>query len=176
MGDSFQSLDYEFIKEKPQSFLVKRLTELNLKISIAESCTGGLLCKMITDTPGASKIFEYGFCTYSNESKIKILGVSKKTLDKCSAVSKEVALEMVLGAKKISKSDLAISVTGYAGSKMERKYNKNVGLVFIGIALNDRNYVINLDFRKNVDFSRRIIRKLGAKHAISAALTLLNIK
>ena len=174
MGYSFQSLKYTLEEKKPQKKLVKKLAELNLKVATAESCTGGLLSKMITDVPGSSKVFEYGFCTYSNAAKIKILGVSKKVLQEYSAVSKEAAFEMALGAKKISEADLVISVTGYAGSIKEREYNNDVGLIYIGIIFKNKSYILNLDFRNNCSLNRKMMRKLSVKHAISASLEILN--
>lgn len=174
MNKDFRNLQYNLWRKQPQKKLVKRLRELNLKITVAESCTGGLLAKKITDVPGASKVFEYGFCTYSNAAKIKILGVSGEVLERYSAVSKETAFEMVKGAKKISGADVAVSVTGYAGSKTERHYNQNVGLIFIGIAFEDSIYSVNLDFRESINFDRKTIRRLSVKHAISAVLALLN--
>ena len=84
-------------------------------ITSAESCTAGLLSSAITDIPGASAIFECGFVTYSNISKIQLLSVNKNTLDRYGAVSEEVAGEMALGALNNSKASLAISITGIAG-------------------------------------------------------------
>ena len=169
----FCDFEYEILKENSEEKLVEKLADLNLKIAVAESCTGGLISKKITDVPGASKVFEYGFCAYSNGAKIKTLGVSEKLLDEYTAVSKEVALGMALGAKRVSKADIAVSVTGYAGSEKELKYNRKVGVVYIGASFKS-NYVIKLDFRKNNFISRKYIREQSAIHAICIALKLLS--
>ena len=87
----------------------------NNVIASAESCTGGMLSSSITDIPGSSAIFECGFVTYSNISKMKLLNVNQITLESFGAVSEEVAAEMAIGALKNSKANIAISVTGIAG-------------------------------------------------------------
>ena len=87
----------------------------NSVIASAESCTGGMLSSSITDIPGSSAIFECGFVTYSNVSKMKLLNVNRITLESFGAVSEEVAAEMAIGALKNSKANIAISITGIAG-------------------------------------------------------------
>ncbi len=99
----------------------------NLTISTAESITGGLISSIITDTPGSSKFFLGGIVSYSNYSKIKLLGIDENILDKYGAVSKEVCLNMARKAKEIFNSDYSLSVTGYAGPEAE---NRRVGLVY----------------------------------------------
>ena len=112
--------------------VVKLLDKKRLKISFAESCTGGLLASSITSISGSSKIFTLGLVAYSNQSKIKILKVSKKIIKKYGAVSKQVCLAMVKNIAKISKTNMSISVTGIAGpSGGTRK--KPVGLIYVGI-------------------------------------------
>ena len=97
----------------------KKLSELlvanGLTISVAESCTGGSLAHAITSIPGASSYFDCGYITYSNQSKVDMLGVDIKTLETYGAVSEEVALEMVIGVAAKSHSDVAVSITGVAG-------------------------------------------------------------
>ena len=112
--------------------LVKSLYRKKLTISFAESCTGGLLSSYVTSINGSSKVFNMGFVTYSNESKVKILKVPKKIINKFGAVSYETCFSMVSNLKKISKSDISVSVTGIAGPKGGTK-KKPVGLVYIGI-------------------------------------------
>ena len=112
--------------------IVKLLSKMNLKISFAESCTGGLLASSITSINGSSKIFTLGLVTYSNQSKINILNVPKKIIMKHGAVSYETCLSMVKNLYKISKTNISISITGIAGPKGGTK-KKPVGLVFIGI-------------------------------------------
>ena len=112
--------------------LVKTLASLGYKIAAAESCTGGLVAKMITDVSGASSVFEYGIVTYSNEMKINILGVKPETIEEFGAVSEETAKEMAKGVLGISGADMGVSVTGVAGPAMSE--GKPVGTVCIGIA------------------------------------------
>ena len=111
--------------------LVKKLTKKKLKISFAESCTGGMLASSITSINGASKVFTLGFITYSNQAKIKILKVKKNIIKKYGAVSAECCREMVVNLSKISKANINVSITGIAGPKGGTK-EKPVGLVFIG--------------------------------------------
>ena len=114
------------------SKLVKKLIKRKLKISFAESCTGGLLSSTITSIHGSSKIFNLGLITYSNKAKINILKVPKKIIDKYGAVSKECCLSMVKNLSKISKANISLSITGIAGPSGGTKF-KPVGLVYIGI-------------------------------------------
>jgi len=112
--------------------VVKKLIQKKLKISFAESCTGGLLSSTITSISGSSKVFNIGLITYSNEAKIKILKVPKKIVTKYGAVSYECCLSMVKSLSKISKANVSISITGIAGPNGGTKF-KPVGLVYIGI-------------------------------------------
>ncbi|MBQ7876180.1 MAG: competence/damage-inducible protein A [Clostridia bacterium] len=115
---------------------VKKLCEKGLTVSTAESCTGGLIGKMITEVSGASSCYGFGFVTYANEAKMQLLGVKKETLEKYGAVSEETAKEMAEGAKRVSGSDIAVSVTGIAGPTGGTD-EKPVGLVYIGVS--DKN-------------------------------------
>ena len=112
--------------------IVKKLIKKKLKISLAESCTGGLLSSAITSVSGSSKIFNLGLVAYSNQSKIKVLKVSKKIIRKHGAVSKEVCFSMVQNISKIGKTHISVSITGIAGPSGGTK-KKPVGLVYIGI-------------------------------------------
>tara|TARA_B100000767_G_scaffold215850_1_gene203385 strand:+ start:1579 stop:2049 length:471 start_codon:yes stop_codon:yes gene_type:complete len=111
---------------------VQKLIKKKLKISFAESCTGGLLSSSITSISGASKVFNLGLVTYSNEAKTNILKVPKKIIDKYGAVSKECCLSMVKNLSKMSKANISVSITGIAGPNGGTKL-KPIGLVFIGI-------------------------------------------
>jgi len=112
--------------------IVKKLIKKKIKISIAESCTGGLLSGAITSVSGSSKIFTIGLVAYSNQSKIKVLQVSKKIIKKYGAVSEQVCSAMAKNIAKIAKTKMSVSVTGIAGpSGGTRK--KPVGLVYVGI-------------------------------------------
>jgi len=112
--------------------VVKLLTKKKLKISFAESCTGGLLSSAITSVSGSSKVFNLGLVTYSNQSKIKVLKVSKKIIRKYGAVSEQVCKAMAKNVSKIGKTNMSVSVTGIAGPSGGTK-KKPVGLVYVGI-------------------------------------------
>ena len=120
--------------------LVKLLTKKKLKISFAESCTGGLLSSTITSISGSSKVFTLGLVTYSNQSKINTLKVPKKIIMKHGAVSYETCLSMVKNLNRISKTNISVSVTGIAGPNGGTK-QKPVGLVFIGIKKGNKTLV-----------------------------------
>ena len=120
--------------------IVRLLTKKRLKISFAESCTGGLLSSTITQISGSSKVFTIGLVTYSNQSKINTLKVPKNTIRKYGAVSYETCLSMVKNLNKISKTNISVSVTGIAGPKGGSK-KKPVGLVFIGIKKSNKTLV-----------------------------------
>ncbi len=122
-------VDYNCIEEA----VVGMLKEHHLKVSTAESCTGGLIAKRITDVPGASEVFECGIISYANGIKHKVLGVSEDDLNKYGAVSEPVAKQMAQGALKVSGADIAVSVTGIAGPDSDST-GKPVGLVYIGLA------------------------------------------
>jgi len=112
--------------------IVRLLKKKKLKISFAESCTGGLLSSVITSINGSSKVFTLGLVSYSNKSKIDTLDVPKKIIMKHGAVSYETCLSMVKNLSKISKTNISVSITGIAGPKGGTKL-KPVGLVYIGI-------------------------------------------
>ena len=112
--------------------LVKLLTKKKLTVSFAESCTGGLLASSITSISGSSKVFNMGLVTYSDNAKVKLLKVPKKTITKHGAVSYETCLSMVKNLSKISKVNISISITGIAGPNGGTK-EKPVGLVYIGL-------------------------------------------
>ena len=127
--------------------LVKKLIKKNLKISFAESCTGGMLSSSITSVSGSSKVFNLGLITYSNEAKINILNVPKKVISKYGAVSRECCLSMVNNLSKISKTDISVSITGIAGPNGGTKL-KPVGLVYIGI-IKGNKIIIKKNIFKN---------------------------
>ena len=112
--------------------IVKKLIKKKLRISIAESCTGGLLSSAITSVNGSSKVFNLGLVTYSNQSKINLLKVPKNIIKKYGTVSEQVCLAMVKNISKIDKTDMSVSITGIAGPSGGSK-KKPVGLVYIGV-------------------------------------------
>lgn len=132
-------VDYNCIEEAA----VAMLKEHHLKVATAESCTGGLIAKRITDVPGASEVFECGIISYANEIKHKVLGVSEDDLNKYGAVSEPVAKQMAQGALKVSGADIAVSVTGIAGPDSDST-SKPVGLVYIGLADKENVWVMEI--------------------------------
>ena len=118
--------------------LAKLLHTYQLKVATAESCTGGMISKCLTAIAGSSNWFECGFVTYSNESKIRLLGVETKVLHEHGAVSSEVAKQMVLGVLEYSAASIAVSVTGIAGPG-GGSAAKPVGTVYIATAQANRN-------------------------------------
>lgn len=152
--------------------LIDLLKEKNLKIAIAESCTGGLISKLITDIPGASSVFECGVCTYSDSMKEKVLSVSSKTLKTHTAVSKETAMEMAAGVRKISNADLGLSTTGYAGPKIKNSADE-VGLVYVGLSNMTKTTFIKLNLDRGFINDRDYIRNAAAYNALLAALNII---
>ena len=146
--------------------LVKKLIKKKLKISFAESCTGGLLASSITSISGSSKIFNLGLITYSNQAKIKFLNVNKNTIKKYGAVSHECCLSMVNNLSKISKAHINVSITGIAGPNGGTK-QKPVGLVYIGVKRGNKTQ-INKYFFKNK--KRSFIQKATVKKALNLVL------
>jgi len=149
--------------------LVKKLIKKKLKISFAESCTGGMLSSIITSISGSSRIFNLGLITYSNKAKIDILNVPSKIISKYGAVSNECCLSMVKNLSKISKANISISITGVAGPNGGTKL-KPVGLVYIGIKKGN-----NISVQKVLLKSRnRIsIQKATTLKVLSAILNLI---
>ena len=120
--------------------VVSVLKKKKLKISFAESCTGGLLSSSITTISGSSKVFTLGLITYSNQSKIRILKIPKNIMKKHGAVSYDTCLSMVKNLNKISKTNISVSITGIAGPK-GGTMKKPIGLVFIGIKKGNKTVV-----------------------------------
>ena len=143
--------------------LVILLIKKKLKISFVESCTGGLLASSVTSISGASKIFNLGLVTYSNQAKIKFLKVNKNIIRKYGAVSYECCLSMVNNLSKISKSKLNISITGVAGPTGGTT-KKPVGLVYIGIK-NGKRVIVNKSFFKSK--KRSSIQRAAVNKALS---------
>lgn len=118
--------------------LIKLLKDRKLKIATAESCTGGLLAKKITDVSGASEVFDMGIVSYANRIKNEFLDVSDSVLDTVGAVSEETARQMAVGVTKLAKSDIGVGITGIAGPG-GGTIEKPVGLVYISIYLEKGN-------------------------------------
>lgn len=139
----------------------KLLSRRGISVAVAESCTGGLLGKMITDISGSSRYFWGGVITYSNQAKQEMLGVRSETLNKYGAVSRETALEMARGVKSIADTDIGISITGIAGPDGGSR-EKPVGLVYIAVVGDNLEQVREMHFVG----SRDGIRTLSAKSAL----------
>ena len=149
--------------------IVRLLGKKRLKISFAESCTGGLLSSTITSISGSSKVFTIGLVTYSNQSKISALKVPKKTIRKHGAVSYETCLSMVKNLNKISKTNISVSITGIAGPKGGTK-KKPVGLVFIGIKKSNKTLVRKYLFKNK---KRTSIQRAAVNKALNLILSFI---
>ena len=146
--------------------LIRILTKKKLKISFAESCTGGLLASTITSINGASKVFNLGLVTYSNQAKIKVLKVNKNIIKRYGAVSHECCTAMVKNLSKISKANINVSITGIAGPKGGTK-KKPVGLVYIGVKKGNKVYINRYLFKNK---KRSSIQKATVKKALNSIL------
>ena len=149
--------------------LVKLLTKKRLKISFAESCTGGLLSSSITSISGSSKVFTISLVSYSNPSKISMLKVPKNLIRKHGAVSYETCLAMVKNLSKISKTNISVSITGIAGPKGGTK-QKPVGLVFIGIKKDNKTLVKKYLFKNK---KRTSIQRSAVIKALNLIISFL---
>lgn len=160
--------DYDLKSAQTCDILAKsvyeKLLKKGMKIATAESCTGGMLASALTDIAGVSECYGFGFVTYANEAKEKLLGVGSTTLDKYGAVSEQTASEMAQGALNAANADIALSVTGIAGPDGGTD-EKPVGLVYIGFATKE-----NTTAYKNV-FSgdRRTVRIQTVNTALEIA-------
>ena len=142
--------------------IVKKLNKKRLKISFAESCTGGLLASEITSVSGASKVFGLGLVTYSNQAKISVLKVNKNIIKKYGAVSPECCEAMVKNLAKISKAQINISITGIAGPNGGTK-TKPVGLVYIGVKNKNKILITKNIFKQK---SRKAIQNATVKRTL----------
>ena len=142
--------------------IIFKLKNNKLTLSVAESCTGGMLSQYITSISGASEVFTFGIITYSNQSKIKYLKVPYSLIKKYGAVSEECCYSMLKGLEKISKTKINLAITGIAGPKGGTK-QKPVGLVYIGIKKN-KKLIINRYLFKNKN--RESIRKNSVKKSL----------
>ena len=149
--------------------IIKILKKKRIKLSVAESCTGGMLSSAITSVSGSSKVFTMGLVTYANQSKNRLLKVPKQIIKKHGAVSIQCCFSMVNNLKKISKSNIAISVTGIAGPGGGTK-QKPVGLVYIGIKKANKVKINRYLFKKK---DRNKIQKAAVKKSLELILKIL---
>ena len=149
--------------------LINLLKKKKLKISFAESCTGGLMSSIITSNSGSSKVFNLGLVTYSNQAKQKILKVPNKIIKKYGAVSVQCCLSMVNNLSKISNSHINISITGIAGPKGGTR-KKPVGLVFIGLKFKRQIFVKKYLFKNK---TRNNFQKITANTVLKTILSII---
>ena len=149
--------------------LHKKLIKKKLTISVAESCTGGLLAHNLTKLANSSNYFQMGLTTYSNRAKMKILKVNKNIINKYGAVSKECCKSMVQNLSKISKSKINVSITGIAGPGGASK-NKPVGIVYIGVK---KGKILIIKENKFKSKNRISIQKSTVKEVIKIILNLI---
>ena len=150
--------------------LIKKLIKKKLKISFAESCTGGMLSSKITSIDGSSKVFGLGLITYSNQAKIKVLKINKNIINKYGAVSSECCRAMVVNLSKISKANINVSITGIAGPNGGSK-QKPVGLVYIGVKKGSKLIIKKNLFKfKN----RKSIQKASVNKALKIISNLIS--
>ena len=140
-------------------------------LACAESCTGGLIAKRITDVSGSSAVFNCGIVSYSNGIKESVLGVKHETLEKYGAVSEQTVREMVQGVLRLSKADIAVSVSGIAGPNSDNTL-KPVGLIFLAIAYNNEIKVVRLNNSFSDDV-RNLNRKSAADEAFRMILDMV---
>ena len=149
--------------------IINLLKKNKLKISFAESCTGGLLSSAITSVSGSSRVFNLGLVTYSNHSKINILRVPNKTIRKYGSVSEQVCLAMVKNLNKISKTNISVSITGIAGPSGGTKI-KPIGLVYVGIKKENKIEVKKYLFKNK---GRSYIQKAAVNKSLGLILSFL---
>ncbi len=155
---------------KLASEIINKCRSKKFKISVAESCTGGLISSIITSIPGSSDVFECGFITYSNNSKKKFLNVSQNTLSLYGAVSEEVVIEMINGLKLHTQSDILLAISGIAGPGGGTK-DKPEGLVWISYAFKNNN--IKTAMQKYGPIGRKLVREKSSIESLKYLLSLL---
>lgn len=150
--------------------LYRLLKEKSLTVSIAESCTGGLIGAALTSVPGMSECYGYGVVTYANSAKEELLKVKETTLAKCGAVSPDTAKQMAEGVMALSGSDIAVSVTGIAGPT-GATLDKPVGLVYIGLAVSGKETQV---FKNIFSGDRDTVRKSTVLKALEIIIENIN--
>ena len=157
------------VLNKKSKKIVNLLKRKKLKISFAESCTGGLLSSAITSVSGSSKVFTLGLVVYSNQSKIKVLKVPENIIRKYGSVSEQACLAMVKNLNKISKTNISLSITGIAGPSGGTKI-KPVGLVYVGIKKGNRTEVKKYLFKNK---GRSYIQRAAVNKSLVLILSFL---
>lgn len=152
-----------------QVLVVEKLTQSSLRLATAESCTGGLISKKITEVSGSSEVFDCGVCSYANFIKHKVLGVKNEILENFGAVSPECAMEMAKGVAQLANADIGVSTTGIAGPGGGTS-EKPVGLVYLGIYTKNNAYAIKTLLNKSGKNSRERVRELASSIALYEVL------
>lgn len=147
--------------------LIKALSSASLTVASAESCTGGLIAKLITDVAGSSEVFMGGVVSYSNDVKSNVLGVDKDVIAENGAVSEPVALAMADGARRVCGADIAVSTTGVAGPGGGTR-EKPVGTVWIGVSSEKLRLAVKLSHPET--WTREQIREASAEYALGLAM------
>ena len=155
----------KFLSKKIIYYLKKK----KIKISFAESCTGGLLSSTITSVSGASKVFNLGLVTYSNNSKINVLKIPKRVIRTHGAVSEQVCIAMVKNLSKIAKTNISVSITGIAGPRGGTK-KKNVGMVYVGIKKDNKILIKKYLFKNK---GRSYIQKAAVNKSLRLILSII---
>ncbi len=158
VGEYIYAKDVSCIEE----VIIKELKNNNKSLAVAESCTGGLLAKRITDLPGASEVFGYGVITYSNDAKQKLLNVKSETLEKYGAVSPQTAAEMAEGVRELANSNIGVAITGIAGPGGGTK-EKPVGTVFVGASDGTNVYIQKISI---TDRTRDMVRNFTVQYTM----------
>ena len=159
LGDYIYGIDVNSIEEA----VAKLLMERKQTVAFAESCTGGLCAKRLTDISGSSEIFHCGVVSYSNEIKHRVLGVKDETLTKYTAVSEQTAKEMADGVRLLADSDYGVSITGYAGPGN----GEEVGTIYIGVSSENSTYAIKLLTGHRGDNCRDYNRHVASSRAFN---------
>ncbi len=155
----------KFLSKKIIYYLKKK----KIKISFAESCTGGLLSSTITSVSGASKVFNLGLVTYSNNSQINVLKIPKRVIRMHGAVSEQVCIAMVKNLSKIAKTNISVSITGIAGPRGGTK-KKNVGMVYVGIKKDNKILIKKYLFKNK---GRSYIQKAAVNKSLRLILSII---
>ena len=164
LRSKINNLIYGSDKEELEKVIGDILTERKQTLSIAESCTGGMISSKIVSIPGSSNYYEGGVCVYSNIEKIKILNIKEETLKKYGAVSEATAMEMAEGVRRLMGTDFSLSTTGIAGPSGGTD-QKPVGLVWIGFSGKEKTYAVSFNFGNN--------REINIQRASHRALEIL---
>lgn len=142
------------------SKIIKKFSNENIKIAVAESCTGGFVSHMFTNISGASKVFERGIVCYSNQTKINLLNVDPQIIEKYGAVSDNVVKQLAYNIRVLSNVDIGIGISGIAGPTGGTP-EKPVGLVFIGISIEEKMYVQQYNFKTDrITFKKKVLEKI----------------